>query len=49
LQVTVPCPGRDNGSLTGGGEPDGGSRLAGNGFIPLLMLGAGITVPGFTP
>src|SRR5512144_3096400 len=48
LQVTVPCPGADNGSLVGGGVPVGGNLLAGSGFMPLLMLGAGITRPGST-
>ena len=46
LHWTVPEPGRCNGSLTGGGVP--GTRSAGNGLLPLLTDGAGITSPGFT-
>lgn len=43
LQVTVPWPGGVNGSLVGSVDSGGGSWLAGSGFIPLLIEGAGIT------
>ena len=49
LHWTLPEPGRCSGSLIGGGvNPPGGSRLAGSGFRPLLIDGAGITWPGST-
>src|SRR5689334_19705626 len=48
LQVTVPWPGGVSGSLVGSVACGGGSWLAGNGLIPLLIDGAGITWPGFT-
>src|SRR5262245_19394691 len=49
LHVTVPPPGRDNGSLVGADELGGGSWSAGRGIMPLLIDGAGITWPGSTP
>ena len=49
LQATVPCPGALIGSLDGAdARSGGGSMLAGSGFIPLLIDGAGITLPGST-
>jgi hypothetical protein len=46
LQLTVACRGRVKGSLAGGGGPR--SWLAGSGFRPLLIDGAGLTLPGLT-
>ena len=49
MHCTLPEPGRDNGSLTGGGvRPPGGSLFAGSGFKPLFTDGAGMTAPGRT-
>ena len=49
LQATVPWPGALIGSLDGAeARSGGGSMLAGSGFIPLLIDGAGITLPGST-
>ena len=46
LHCTVPVPGGVSASLVGAGGS--GSRSAGSGFIPLLTVGAGITLPGST-
>ena len=46
LHWTVPCPGRVSGSLIGAGG--GGSRSAGSGLFPVLIVGAGMTRPGST-
>jgi hypothetical protein len=43
LQLTEPWPGAVSGSLIGAVDWVGGTMLAGNGFMPLLIVGAGMT------